>query len=187
MMQNTQSHESSWLIFALMTALCWGLYGVFLHNGQLAMGDPVHGRYKAFLCVGLAYFLTAVLAPLGLLIAQGASWSYPLKGFAWSLLAGALGAVGALGVLLAFGAKGPPAVVMSIVFAGAPVINAVTSLLLHPPHSRLPLPFIVGLIMAAAGGCLVTLYKPAPPRPAVVQPVTSAAGATTNASSNPVR
>lgn len=131
------------------------------------MSDPVNGRYKAFLWVGLAYFLTAVLAPLALLLARGASWDYPLKGVAWSLVAGILGAAGALGVLLAFGAKGTPAVVMSIVFAGAPIVNAVYSLIQHPPEggwSRLPLPFMLGIVLAATGGCLVTLYKPAPAR-----------------------
>jgi uncharacterized membrane protein YeaQ/YmgE (transglycosylase-associated protein family) len=92
---------------------------------------------------------------------------YPLKGVGWSLVAGILGAAGALGVLLAFGAKGTPAVVMSIVFAGAPVVNAIYSLIQHPPEggwSRLPLPFVLGIVLAAAGGCLVTLYKPMPVR-----------------------
>jgi hypothetical protein len=159
------SAGSGWLVFALLTVGCWGLYGVFLHSGQAAMNDPVNGRYKAFLWVGLAYFLTAVLAPLALLLARGASWDYPLKGVAWSLVAGALGAAGALGVLLAFGARGTPAVVMAIVFAGAPVVNAVYSLIQHPPAggwSKLPLPFILGIALAALGGALVTLYKPAP-------------------------
>ena len=62
----------SWLIFALMTVSCWGLYGVFLHSGQLGMADPVNGRYKAFLFVGIAYFLVAVLAPLAILAVSGA-------------------------------------------------------------------------------------------------------------------
>ena len=53
-----------WLAYALMTVVSWGAYGVFLHTGQMAMGDPINGRYKAFLLVGLAYFVTAVLAPL---------------------------------------------------------------------------------------------------------------------------
>ena len=132
------------------------------------MGDPVNGRYKAFLCVGLAYFLTAVLAPLAALVLKGASWSFTPAGVAWSVLAGIVGAIGAFGVLLAFGAKGTPAVVMSIVFAGAPVLNALYSLALHPPAGgwqKLPWPFVLGLLLAALGGCLVTLYKPAPPRP----------------------
>src|SRR5436190_4823372 len=104
----------SWLGFALMTVVSWGVYGILLHTGQMAMGDPVNGRYKAFLFVGIAYFLTAVLAPLALLISRGASWDYPGRGMTWSLIAGIVGAIGAFGVLLAFGAGGRPAVVMSI-------------------------------------------------------------------------
>ena len=69
----------SWLVFALMTDVSWGLYGAFLHTGQLGMADPVNGRYKAFLFVGLAYFLTAVLAPLVLLKLQGATWTFPVN------------------------------------------------------------------------------------------------------------
>jgi hypothetical protein len=171
--QNSHSAELSWLVFSLLTVVCWGLYGIFLHSGRMAMQDPAHGLYKAFLCVGLAYFLTAVLAPLAFLLIKGANWSYPLRGFSWSLLAGLVGALGAFGVLLAFGAKGTPAVVMSIVFAGAPVVNAVVSLILHPPaggFAKLPWPFILGIALAATGGCLVTLYKPTPaPPPAAGQ------------------
>ena len=36
----------TWLIFAAMTVGSWGLYGIFLHTGQIAMADPVNGRYK---------------------------------------------------------------------------------------------------------------------------------------------
>ncbi len=54
----------SWLIYVSLTIVAWGLYGVFLHNGQLGMADPENGRYKAFLFVGIAYFLTAVVAPI---------------------------------------------------------------------------------------------------------------------------
>ena len=163
----------TWIAFALMTVVSWGVYGVFLHTGQMAMGDPVNGRYKAFLFVGLAYFLTAVLAPLAVLVANGASWQMPVKGMAWSLIAGTVGAVGAFCVLLAFGAKGSPAVVMAIVFGGAPIVNAIVATAMHPPAGALSAirwPFVLGLLMAAAGGCLVTLYRPmpAPPvRPAV--------------------
>jgi hypothetical protein len=170
----------TWLFFALLTVASWGVYGVFLHTGQLAMADPANGRYKAFLFVGLAYFLTAVLAPLALLLARGASWSYPARGMWWSLLAGIVGAVGAFGVLLAFGAKGTPAVVMSIVFAGAPVVNGIYSLITHPPAGgwgAIKPQFYLGIVLAALGGCLVTLYKPAPapapPKPVTVQTAAS--------------
>ena len=171
-------HESTgltWLAFALMTVVAWGLYGILLHTGQVGMADPVHGRYKAFLFVGLAYFLTAVLAPAAVLVLRGASWSFPIAGLSWSLLAGLAGAAGAFCVLLAFGAKGSPATVMTIVFAGAPVINATVALLLRPPLGGLksiPLPFFAGILLAITGAALVTTYKPKPataphaPRPA---------------------
>src|SRR5437899_5416549 len=115
---NSDSPGLTWLAFALVTVVSWGVYGVFLHTGQVAMQDPVNGRYKAFLFVGIAYFLTAVLAPLALLLMKGAAFSgYTQGGMGWSLFAGIVGAIGAFGVLLAFGAQGTPAVVMSIVFA----------------------------------------------------------------------
>jgi len=154
-----------WLVFALMTVVSWGLYGAFLHTGQMEMKDAANGRYKAFLFVGLAYFLTAVLAPLVTLISRGASWEYPKSGMVWSLVAGIAGAVGAFCVLLAFGARGTPAIVMSIVFAGAPVVNALYSIWQHPPaggFASIKPQFFLGIALAALGGCLVTYYKPNP-------------------------
>ena len=153
----------TWLIFAFMTVASWGLYGVLLHTGQISMSDPVHGRYKAFLFVGIAYLLTAVIGSAIMLAVNGAQWTFPVKGLVWSTLAGLVGAVGAFGVLLAFGAKGTPPVVMSIVFAGAPIVNAVVATALHPPAggwSAVRWPFVLGIVLAAIGGCLVTLFRP---------------------------
>jgi len=140
------------------------------------MGDPQNGRYKAFLIVGVAYFLIAVVAPLVVLIYNGSNWSFPAKGLWWSLVAGILGAVGAFGVLLAFGYKGTPAVVMSIIFAGAPVVNALYTLVTHPPAGgwgSIKPQFYLGILLAALGGCLVSYYKPGPgaatPRAPVAQ------------------
>lgn len=167
-----------------MTVVSWGVYGAFLHTGQMGMKDPVNGRYKAFLFVGLAYFLTAVLAPLAMLVMRGADWNYPKNGMGWSLIAGVMGAIGAFCVLLAFGAGGRPAVVMSIVFAGAPVVNALYAMLMHPPQGGLGAikwQFFVGILLAAAGGCLVTFFNPtaAAPKPAapaaMVQPAANPA------------
>ena len=175
---------STWLIFALMTVVGWGLYGIFLHSGQAGMADPVNGRYKAFFWVGIAYFLIAVLAPAGFLLANQASWAMPMKGLAWSLLAGMVGAIGAFGVLLAFGARGHPAVVMSIIFAGAPIVNAGVALAVHPPaggFSSIRWPFVLGIVLAAVGGMLVTLYKP-PPGRAGHEPTASPAAVTPSGS-----
>ena len=162
-MPDDQESHNLWLMFALLTVACWGLYGIVMHAGQVGMKDPVNGRYKAFFWVGVAYFLFAVLAPAAVMFAKGASWDMPAKGLWLSLIAGVLGAVGAFGVLLAFGAKGHPAVVMSIIFAGAPVVNAVVAISLHPPaggFASLRWQFIAGIVLAAVGGMLVMLYKP---------------------------
>lgn len=164
----------TWLAFALLTVVSWGVYGLFLHTGQMGMSDPQNGRMKAFLFVGIAYFLVAVLAPLLLLVLSGANWNYPIKGMAWSLIAGIVGAIGAFGVLLAFGAKGHPAVVMTIVFSGAPVVNAITSLATHPPAGgigAIRAPFWLGIILAVVGGALVTKFKPGPVPPAKPAPL----------------
>lgn len=169
-----------WLFYVLLTVCTWGLYGVFLHSGQMAMKDPVFGRYKAFLFVGVAYFIFAVLAPLVLLKLQGSNWSFPSKGVWISLFAGALGAIGAFGILLAFGAKGTPQVVMSIVFAGAPVVNAIVATWMHPPQggmSSVPWQFYAGILMAALGGCMVSLYRPAPAPKTAAAPAAAVAPA----------
>jgi drug/metabolite transporter (DMT)-like permease len=165
----------TWLVYSLITVSAWGVYGVLLHTGQLKMKDPTDGRYKAFLFVGLAYLLVAVIVPFLLLVLLGANWKYPLAGMSWSLIAGVFGAVGAFCVLLAFGARGIPSVVMAIVFAGAPVVNAIVSLIKRPPPggwSTISPLFWFGILLAALGGCLVTLFKPlqasAKPAPAAV-------------------
>lgn len=170
----------TWLLFAFLTVVSWGVYGVLLHKGTMGMADMVNGRYKAFLFVGIAYFLVAVLAPLVMLRLSGKAGatnflSYPTQGWVWSLIAGVVGAVGAFGVLLAFGAAPQPKasyvpVVMSIIFCGAPIVNAVVSMLDHPPTSPIKWQFWAGIVIAAVGGCMVALYKPdtsgAPAKPA---------------------
>lgn len=168
----------NWLYFALITVACWGLYGIFLHAGQMGMADKELGRYKAFFFVGIAYFLIAVLAPLAiLLMSKNMDWNMPAKGMWLSLLAGVLGAVGAFFVLVAMGSgiksgmnPGIVAVlVMSTIFAGAPIINAVVGIMMHPPKggfAAIPIPFYIGILMAAAGGFMATKFKPAPAAPA---------------------
>ncbi|MCB9664630.1 MAG: hypothetical protein H6732_11000 [Alphaproteobacteria bacterium] len=146
-----------------MTVCCWGTYGILLHAGAIGMSDPEHGRIKAFLFVGLAYFLVAVLAPLGLLVARGATLSFEPAAAGWSLAAGVVGAIGAFGVLLAFGAKGTPAVVMALIFAGAPMVNAAIDMTRSGTWGQVRWPFVLGIALAAVGGGLVTLYKPTKP------------------------
>lgn len=166
-----EAHNLTWLVYSLITVFAWGVYGVLLHTGQVKMKDPTDGRYKSFLFVGLAYLLVAVMVPYLLLVIGGASLKYPVAGMSWSLIAGIFGAIGAFCVLLAFGARGIPSVVMAIVFAGAPVVNAIFSIVKRPPPKGLGSIsnwFWIGILLAALGGCLVTLFKPqqAPAKPA---------------------
>lgn len=165
----------NWFGYVCMTMVCFGTYGVLLHQGTVSMGDPTNGRLKAFLFVGTAYFLVAVLAPLVMLTLRGATWDFPLAGAGWSLLAGTAGAVGAFGILLAFGAKGTPAVVMSLVFGGAPIVNAIVSVTKAGLWGEIRWPFVLGILLAAVGGGLVSLYKPAPQH-AAAAPVGEAPG-----------
>ena len=151
-----------------------------MHAGADGMGDEAkdtgNHRFMAFLWVGIAYFLTAVVAPLIILHFKGgnvAFWTYPTQGWKWSLIAGTLGAIGALGVLLAF-SKMPdesPAyvpVIMSIIFAGAPIVNAIVSTAKANNWAYVKPPFLLGICFAALGGVLVTKYAPKkPPDPSV--------------------
>lgn len=155
----------SWISYAMMTVLCWGLYGVFLAEGAASMSDPVFGRIKAFLFVGVAYFLVAVLMPAAALVIHGATWSFPAGGAGLSLFAGIIGALGAFGVLLAYGAGGSPPVVMTLVFAGAPVVNALVAVTRMGLWGELRWQFVLGLALAVLGGGLVTAYRPHGPTP----------------------
>ncbi len=157
------------VLFALMTALCWGGYGPVLHKGQMLMKGS---RLRPFMCVGLAYFLVAVVVPLLLIqtqsVADHGEWTF--DGTMWSLLGGTAGALGALGIILAFTFGGKPVYVMPLVFGGAPVINTATSIAIAHQQGKLsdisPL-FYAGLIVVVAGAVTVLLFAPKPhPKPA---------------------
>ncbi|HZJ17392.1 MAG TPA: hypothetical protein VFD27_20235 [Chthoniobacteraceae bacterium] len=164
--------SSSWLIFALLTVVSWGLYGVLLHTGRSAMpagAEIGNASLKAFLWVGVAYFVVAIVGPVIVLKARGTNWSMTGSGITWSFIAGTAGAVGAFTLILALGAaaatmKGEaPSAVMPIVFGGAPVVNAIVAMMVHPPDGgfkSLPLPFIIGIVLAASGGFLVAKFAP---------------------------
>jgi len=180
MLAQSSSPSTSWLPFVVLTILTWGVYGIFLHKGQVAIspGDGDNARYKAFLFVGVAYFLVAVLAPLAMLLINHADWKMTGGGVAWSLVAGIVGAIGAFGVLLAFGAKGSPAVVMSLIFAGAPLVNAAVAITMAGQWAQVKPLFVVGILLAAVGGYLIVTQKPKPaphasPAPTAPQPETA--------------
>jgi len=145
-----------WVIFALGAALAWGLYGPALHRGQVALGSPL----RALLCVGVAYFLIGVLVPVATLSYQGELNGFTMKGSLLAMMGGALGAVGAVCIIYAFKSGGLPTYVMPLVFAGAPLVNVLFSIWLHPPKTA-PNPLLyVGFLLAASGAGLVLYFKP---------------------------
>jgi uncharacterized membrane protein len=146
-----------WIIFALGAALAWGLYGPVLHQGQVQLGNPM----RALLCVGVAYFLIGVLVPVVSLSTQGGLASgFTTKGATAATIGGALGAAGAVCIILAFKSGGLPTYVMPLVFAGAPLVNVLFSMWLHPPKTA-PNPLLyVGFVLAAAGAGMVLYFKP---------------------------
>ena len=116
---------------------------------------------KALLCVGVAYFLIGVLAPVFTLASQGALGGFSKQGATWAFVSGALGAIGAVFIIMAFKSGGLPAYVMPLVFGGAPLINVLVSMWMHPPKSA-PNPLLyVGYLMTAGGAGLVLYFKPA--------------------------
>jgi len=145
-----------------LTAFCWGLYGPVLHFGREAM----HSSLRPFVCVGLAYFLIAVLAPLALLARGGERGAWSAKGVLWSMLAGSAGAFGALGVILALGFGGKPIYVMPLVFGGAPVVNTLLTAFMNKAFNQLKAPFLAGLILVVLGAVTVLVFKPQPQPPA---------------------
>jgi uncharacterized protein with PQ loop repeat len=152
------------VIFGIaLTALSWGTYGNVLHTGQ----HELHGRLKPFICVGVAYFVIAMVVPLVVLAMQGkVRGQWTMGGVFWSMMAGAVGAVGALGIILALGAGGHPIYVMPLVFGGAPVVNTLVSIYTSRNWRNVSATFVAGLMLVIAGAATVLVFQPRPAAPA---------------------
>ena len=146
-----------WLVFVLGAVLSWGMYGPALHKGQVQLGNPL----RALLCVGVAYFGIAVLVPVLALASQGALKGFSTAGTTAATLAGALGALGAVCIIWSFRTGGVPTYVMPLVFGGAPLVNVLFSIWLHPPKTP-PNPMLyLGFVLAAVGAGMVLYFRPA--------------------------
>lgn len=148
-----------WLLFVLGTALCWGAYVPTIHNGQLGFGGK-NAALRAFMFVGVAYFLISVVVFVYVLVTKVEPLEVTNRGMILSMLAGALGALGALGIVFALLYGGRPIFIAPIVFAGAPIVNTIVSMIWHrpanPPH---PL-FFAGIALAVVGASMVLRFKP---------------------------
>src|ERR1041385_159437 len=114
-----------WILFAIGALVSWGAYGPAMAEGRANFPDKATAGWRAFLCVGIAYFLVAVLVPLFTLWSKGSLSGFSGKGVAYSTVGGVLGARGAVCIIWAFQNGGTPIRVMPLVFAGAPVVTAI--------------------------------------------------------------
>jgi hypothetical protein len=145
-----------WILFVAGAVLSWGAYGVLLHQGQVQLGNPL----KALLCVGVAYFLIGVLVPVAALSAQGAMGNFSQAGLVKATIAGALGAAGAACIIYAFRTGGLPLYVMPLVFGGAPIVNVLVSMTIHPPKAAINPMLYVGFLLASIGAAMVLYFRP---------------------------
>ena len=145
-----------WVIFVAGAVLSWGAYGALLHMGQTQLGNPL----KALLCVGAAYFLIGVLIPVAALASSGSLSNFNSTGLITATIAGALGAAGAACIIWAFKSGGLPVYVMPLVFGGAPIVNVLLTMVIHPPKAAVNPMLYVGFALASIGAATVLYYRP---------------------------
>jgi hypothetical protein len=179
-----------WWVYVIGAGLAWGTYvPLVFFGGQMlsplnAAGVTVGigGRLASILCVGVAYFVLAVIVPVGLMASRDdASPDWRTVGLVFSGLAGVAGAVGAICVIFASKAAVDAAklegvnpatyrmYIAPLIFCLAPLINTLLSMVWHPnaktgewavfhlevPGWKLP----VGILLVAVGTYLVLMSK----------------------------
>lgn len=193
--RNGKMGDIKWTVWAFVSgaALSWGIYVPLVHDATAKLGSNL----RAFLMVGVAYFLVAVLVPgIFIFLLKSDPTAKDVSKLNWfgpsvlsGILAGVSGAVGALCVIFAtrdaVASVGPvvgPLVVAPLVFAGAPIINTIASITIFAHGKKFEAPgllFYVGLALAATGMATVMVNKPkAVPDAKPVATTTSAVGAT---------
>jgi drug/metabolite transporter (DMT)-like permease len=173
--------KSEWVLYTLAAGLAWGTYVPLIFYGGSELGGKPASRILAILCVGIAYFVIAVLFPLYLFLSGREQWpELKTTGLVFSGLAGVAGAVGALCVVFASkaavdaakAANLEPATfrlyIAPLIFGLAPVINTLISLVWHPKPGN-PFHFgfektpgwelLLGIVLVGAGAFLVLFAK----------------------------
>ncbi|MCI0640916.1 MAG: hypothetical protein L0Y72_11465 [Gemmataceae bacterium] len=173
-----------WLFFSIMAGLCWGTYVPLVQQGIAGLRGNSLG---SFLCVGVAYFLIAVLFPLFMFFVAGeAKPAWNAYGISFATLAGVAGALGALFVVFANrhanqlaaaatleGATDPVnyrLYIAPVIFALAPVLNTLISMVWHPSARDADFlifglkhapgwKFYLGIVLTGLGAALVLYSK----------------------------
>ena len=172
--------KNEWLLYVALAGLSWGTYVPLIFYGGNELGGKSGARLMAILCVGIAYFVIAVLLPLGLFLSKQEEWpELTTTGLVFSAMAGVAGAVGAICVI--FASKSAVAAAQAdglhmdtyrvyiapLIFGLAPVINVLVSTVWHPKpgqpfHFDVVLPgwkLWVGIVLVGVGAGLVLFSK----------------------------
>jgi hypothetical protein len=176
-----------WWGYVILAGLAWGIYVPLIFFGGTELTTrpgTIGGRLASILCVGIAYFLLAVVIPIVLMSTRDdAQPEWKTTGLIFSGLAGVAGAVGAICVIFASkaavdaaragGATTPEEIaryriyIAPLIFSLAPAINTLLSLLWHPKPGN---PWVfdfempgwklaAGIVLVAAGTFLVLMSK----------------------------
>ena len=176
-----------WWGYVILAGLAWGTYVPIIFYGGSELGGKSNARLMAILCVGMAYFVMAVLFPLALFLSGQQEWpTLKTTGIVFASLAGVAGAVGAICVVFASNAAMQAGLAMQkedptfeiasyrvliapLIFGLAPVINTLLSTVWHP-NAKTPFNFVfdppgwmlwVGILLVSAGTGLVLYSKEA--------------------------
>jgi drug/metabolite transporter (DMT)-like permease len=178
------------LLFVAGAALSWGVYVPTVHEAA----QNLKSNLRAFLFVGVAYFLVAVIVPAVFIFilkndptAKGEP-NFNLVPVLWGIAAGTAGAVGALCVIFAVtnAGKGGAIYVAPLVFAGAPIINTIATITYFHPVKTMPdWRFFLGLLFAAVGAAMVMIFKPVDQAHASKGPAPAAHAAAVSTQSHP--
>ncbi len=173
-----------WLVFVGCAGIAWGTYvPIIFYGGTELTTKPgtIGGRLASILCVGVAYFVLAVIVPMAIMATrEDAKPEWRSNGLLFSGLAGVAGAVGAICVIFASKAAVDAAklegvnpathriYIAPLIFALAPCINTLVSLFWHPKPGA-PFHFGIehipsmklfgGIALLAIGSFLVLLSK----------------------------
>jgi len=147
------------ILFALGTALCWGLYGPILQNARSVTKE--WSPFKPYVFIGIAYVVWAIVGGVMGMKARSDSFNFfgaERPAMVWGFLAGTLGALGALSLTSALLSGGRPMFVMPIVFGGAVSVTALVSTI-RLKESISPVLW-VGMTLVVVGIILVAANTP---------------------------
>ena len=152
-------------VFALGTALCWGLYGPTLGKARLA--DVDLSPFKPYVGIGFAYLIIAVLGGMIGMYIKGDSFEPTGPSGLWGLAAGTLGALGAFSLTLCMFTGGAriPHSVMPVVFGGAVTTTALFTVLTSRGKLQAGPMLWLGIIGMLISVVIITTNTPHAPPP----------------------